>query len=1193
MRCAGSYTSKQVSQKLSETDPLGIFEKKQPDMIGKQIKQYRIDALLGAGSLGTVYQATDVNLERPVIIKIVYPQFVRRAAFRRQIMDEAKLAARLDHPGIATIYDFAVKNDLFYLVVEHVPGYSLARALAQLRRRERRLPLAESLGLAAQVAEALGYAHQQGMTHRNLKPSNILIKVVDKPARADDMPLRAVITDFGMARPLQNGDAAPAALADALPYMSPEQTLGGMADGRPLNGRSDLYALGIILYQLVTGRLPFTVKSAAEAMVKHCLETPPAPQTFQPDLPDAVAAIINQALTKRPDGRFRDAETMADALRRAANDLDAAKPVEAAGQTLPFARLDLQQEAEELAAVTAPAGDGVLPVPEKELIAMLRAEINPSTPPPAPLQTARQERKAWPVLLPQPVEESRTPVRAASASIPTPAPAPPEPAAVDEPVVEQETAVPRQSTVPPDSLPASDQIVIMRPGHPPQWVQLNKPQLHIGRAQRNDIVLGTPDVSRRHAQLTRTGKGWQIVDLKSSGGTYWGDHRLVPHVPEPWNPNQILRIGPYTLRWQPAQTPLIMQPEGDAAEQITELHEVPSGGTQTASRTGQFSLMVTPTVFSLAPGAQAVMQVELFNQGAEGDTFSLRVVDLPATMVALAQNDVYLAPGTRAVLPVTITAPAEDTAVSAGHHPFQLIVRGGRSEFETAVVSARVTVEAVQNFSLGVWPLELVNRGECQVLIRNEGNMPGRFSLTGQAGHEAIRFNGERGQIRLQPGQAATLALAVESTERPLLGRRRRYPFEVRVRAADREKIEIGHLAVEPRLPSWTLPVVEIMLVLALLVFAASSLWNRSPSLNANDGTTAVSQHLADDAGAALPSLESANMAGDAETAAGMDGDGDGLTDAEEIALGTDPMNPDTDGDGLSDGEEVNLYGTDPTLADTDGDGLSDGDEINLYGTNPLYADTDLDGVDDGDEVAAGTDPLRFPVETAVSPVPPTALAAAQPDAAELPDDGAAIDDGGGAAIPASTPVPTQPASPTAVPPTQPASGAPNTVQLSLVSEGSGWVSESGQVSIGLAEPAQAGDLDSNEAVRGFLTYDMAAIPAGAAIQSAKLTFAPADPQTAVVGQPFMDLDCLLLEAVEFDLPLSAGVYDELAFYIDCVTERPSDIDVLLDVRDAIDFDLPYLQIRFGFDVPTDSDSAADLYLVRAAPTLEVVYTSP
>ncbi|KAA3658899.1 MAG: FHA domain-containing protein, partial [Chloroflexi bacterium] len=685
-------------------------------MIGQKIDHYRIDTLLGKGGIGTVYQAKDLNLARPVALKLIYPQFVNQRNYHEHILQQARKAARLTHPSIATIYNFDHVNGSLYLAMEFVSGNSLASTLGELRKRDMHLRLDEALLLAAQVADALSYAHQHGMLHRNLKPSNILLKQLETAA-AKEAGLRAVVTDFGMTR-LIRGDvkSAPVALADTLPYMSPEQCIGS-----PVDGRSDIYSLGVVLYQLTTGVLPFNITSTTEAMVMHALETPPSPRIRQPALPKSVVAIIIKAMAKQQSDRYQDAEQMADDLRTAVSNLsDANLQAFAPGTFIPYKALTASTNEAEFAQSNQQRSPNVrpidswLPLPEDELVVLLQEELDGA-------------------VLELDSEADEPPV------IVTPAAAVPvlnqnRPAVVDSqntPVIAQMPRTP-PSAPPAKISPLTDQVIISRPGRAPRAVKLDKDRLKIGRSQDNDIVLSTNDVSRYHARLEQTPTGWQVVDINSSGGTYWGDHKLVPNVPEAWNASQSLRIGPYTLRWQHSRSPRPFRADEKQEDALTQLHQIPITGTLASSRTSQFSMMVNPTVLDLEPGNQTTVQVELFNQGTTGEQYTLRVVDLPDEMVLLSQNTVHLAPGSRARLPISLHVPTE-SRIKAGHHPYQIIVRTESDPAETAVVSARVTVAPTAQFSIEVWPLEVKNNGQCQVLVRNNGNGTSRMSLVGQS----------------------------------------------------------------------------------------------------------------------------------------------------------------------------------------------------------------------------------------------------------------------------------------------------------------------------------------------------------------------------------------------------------------------------------------------------------------------------
>ncbi|MCP5094400.1 MAG: protein kinase [Chloroflexi bacterium] len=284
--------------------------------IGTQIEQYRIDTLIAQGGMGAVYQATDLNLDRLVAIKLLHPHRFQNPEFRQRFLQEARAAARLNHPAIVRVYNFNESAELLYLVMEFINGPTLSTELRRLRQTGHMANLHETLLMLAQVADGLGYAHQQGVIHRDIKPGNIMLKPLDRPSRPGTPPFRAVVTDFGLAK-LQHGlETKTGNFIGTLPFMSPEQCLD-----EPLDGRSDIYSLGIVLYQMSTGQLPFDVRTPTNAVQKHLHAQPIAPRSLQPTLPISVEAIINRALAKQPKDRFQTATEMAHALRQSASNL--------------------------------------------------------------------------------------------------------------------------------------------------------------------------------------------------------------------------------------------------------------------------------------------------------------------------------------------------------------------------------------------------------------------------------------------------------------------------------------------------------------------------------------------------------------------------------------------------------------------------------------------------------------------------------------------------------------------------------------------------------------------------------------------------------------------------------------------------------------------------------------------------------
>lgn len=288
------------------------------NLIGQKIEHYRIEGVIGEGGMGTVYKAVDTNLARPVAIKVMHPQYAAQTEFQQRFQQEAQAAARLEHPSIVRVYHFGREQGYLYIVMELVPGLSLGTYMKQLAARKQIIQLDETILLIAQVADALGYAHHKGVIHRDVKPDNILVKQLDQAERPDEPPLRAVMTDFGLAKLMEGGlETAPGEFMGTLAYISPEQIME-----QPLDGRSDIYSLGIVLFQLATGQLPFRVRTPSEAVLKHIQQPPPAPRVMQPGLPLLLEQVILKALAKKPGDRYQTGEEFAASLRKAAKALD-------------------------------------------------------------------------------------------------------------------------------------------------------------------------------------------------------------------------------------------------------------------------------------------------------------------------------------------------------------------------------------------------------------------------------------------------------------------------------------------------------------------------------------------------------------------------------------------------------------------------------------------------------------------------------------------------------------------------------------------------------------------------------------------------------------------------------------------------------------------------------------------------------
>ena len=263
--------------------------------------QYELDRELGRGGMGIVYRARDTRLKRTVAIKLLPPELAFRAEIRSRFLREAEMAAQLAHPNIVPIYAVDERDGLVFFVMACVDGDNLARRMATMGP----MPVAEVRRLMREIAAALAFAHARKFIHRDIKPDNILLD-------ADDG--RALVTDFGIARAVQDGaDTRLTATGMAIgtpAYMSPEQCAGE----REVDGRADLYALGVLGYQMLAGRLPLEANSTPALLVKQLSERPVPIVERRPDTPPDLAAIVMRLLEKEPDDRFASADELIAAL---------------------------------------------------------------------------------------------------------------------------------------------------------------------------------------------------------------------------------------------------------------------------------------------------------------------------------------------------------------------------------------------------------------------------------------------------------------------------------------------------------------------------------------------------------------------------------------------------------------------------------------------------------------------------------------------------------------------------------------------------------------------------------------------------------------------------------------------------------------------------------------------------------------
>ncbi len=276
---------------------------------GQTLGQYQIINQLGQGGMATVYKAYHAKLDRYVAIKVMHPAFQDDGTFLARFEREAQIVARLEHPHIVPVYDFNEFEGQPYLVMKFIEGRTLKRILSAGL-----LSVDQILNIVTPIADALTYAHKRGVLHRDIKPSNI---VLDK----DDVPY---LTDFGLARIAEAVESTMSAdmILGTPQYISPEQANGE----RNLDARTDIYSLGVILYEMLVGRVPFNADTPYAIVHDHIYTPLPLPSELNPDIPPPVERVLLKALTKNPAERYNTPNEMVDALRHAVANPGVAEP---------------------------------------------------------------------------------------------------------------------------------------------------------------------------------------------------------------------------------------------------------------------------------------------------------------------------------------------------------------------------------------------------------------------------------------------------------------------------------------------------------------------------------------------------------------------------------------------------------------------------------------------------------------------------------------------------------------------------------------------------------------------------------------------------------------------------------------------------------------------------------------------------
>lgn len=692
------------------------------NLVGQTLNRYQILSLLGEGGMGAVYKGHDVTLQRDVAIKVMHAHFAQNKDFQGRFLQEARTAARMDHPGIVQVYDFGQDRSALYIVMKFIPGDNLEKMLRDLRLQDKWITLNESVLLIEQVAKALDYAHRQGVLHRDIKPGNVMIE----PEPTEGLPYRAVLTDLGLAKLAEGGIVTQDGTSMGTPaYMSPEQALGKTTDAR-----SDVYSLGVLLFELATGRLPFPARSLADAIQYHVQTPPPPPRSIRPDIPEVLEQIILKTLEKEPAKRYQSAAALATALKAISKTTVALK--------------------------SAPSP--------------LQATVSLFT----QYQQSLVEQRGQSVL-----EEFEQP-----------------------------------SEVPQDRIQVLDQDKTNRS------FLIRRPSMSIGRDDDNDIALDDHKVSRHHTRIEFDGRGYRIVDLNSTNGTYLANQRLLPGVAEPWLPEKALRIGDTWFRLLLADQPSQVNPRGTVRQPLEAAGIVPPA----ASPAGKpISLYLDSTQVSVEPGQSVSLPVVILNQGTSADNFTLSVTGVPAPWVTVPSRPTSLAPGEQKQVSITLHPP-RDAHSRIGRYPLSVSVASQSRAGQYSETTLELTVTAFTQFSSDLFPSRLRIGQTGRVTIHNQGNAPTNFSLSWRDPSNQLVFTPPKAQFNVPEGQEIVAEFRIETRQSQLFGGEKSYSYSAQispgggVSAGPPSQTHSAEAVGRALIPTWAIPVFLILCVALAVV---------------------------------------------------------------------------------------------------------------------------------------------------------------------------------------------------------------------------------------------------------------------------------------------------------------------------------------------------------------------------------------
>lgn len=531
--------------------------------IGQVINNYEIQQLIGEGGMGVVYRAYHPEIQRFSAIKLMRRELVSEAGSYERFLQEARTASRLHHPNIVNVINFGQFQDTYYLMMDFIEGPNLRQLIQE---NSKGLPLSQIAQIFTQIADVLYYAHQEGVLHRDLKPDNILTTTSHDP----DYDVQAIITDFGLVKIAHDSlTSTQEGVSLGTPaYMSPEQ-----CRGVELDVRSDIFALGVMLYEAITGQRPYPIRNLFDAVKFHNSGKLVAPRAHVPSLPVPLNVLVRQMLTIDKSGRPASALEVADKLRpfvpkregvvvavpfiehTGTKPADPTDPVREEPAGLPMtAPLEADEDKFTLMVTYHGQTEHVVNLPDgKEFLLGRQPECEVVLDRPERYVSKQHcvvKRQGTQILI---KDVGSTNGTFMGLNKLTPDVFHPWPFETEINLGAFKLSIhQRKGSDPTQLLPVKTEIhtghILVCPDGLPSRLPLKEQPIVVGRVPGCDMILNNVRVSKRHVQIERVEQGYKVTDLNSTNGTFLDLVKLTPHVPVIWSGREILRVGPFELK---------------------------------------------------------------------------------------------------------------------------------------------------------------------------------------------------------------------------------------------------------------------------------------------------------------------------------------------------------------------------------------------------------------------------------------------------------------------------------------------------------------------------------------------------------------------------------------------------------------------------------------------------------------------